>query len=320
MENIRHYQYRSQDNYPLPRSHYSHQKHRSWKKICICVCVIAILAGGAYVTLRPGKKTATTLKTHKTSVSAVVSKKATPISTGPTVAPSPALIAMGQSINSVISQNNNIDMSVNLINLNNGQAEHYGSNDTFQAASTAKVIAAIDWLHQVEIGNQTMSQTVGPDAAANDINQMITVSNDPDWKAIEATLGYDNLQNYATNLGLVDYQAYNNSLTSGDIALILQRLWDGSVLNQADTQLLLGYMKEANYRQYIVPAIPSEDTIYHKIGFYEDYLNDAAIVTHGNQAFVIVIFTNGNGLYDWPARAVLMQDITKAALLYYFDQ
>ena len=76
-------------------------------------------------------------------------------------------------------------------------------------------------------------------------------------------------------------------------------------------------MKQANYRQYMVPAIPSYDTIYHKIGLYNDNVNDAAIITGDNQVISLVIFTNGNGTYDWPDRAILMQQITKAFLTYY---
>ena len=296
----------------------SHRSHKQWG---LLLCLVLVIAGIGYVLLPsngPSKHAATAVSKSSTTTAI----KTTTASAKHAPADSPALSQMSSSITSILSQNSTVETSVNLIDLNNGQAEHYGvTSNTFQAGSTAKIIAAVDWLHQVEIGKQTMSETVGPDTAANDVDQMITVSNDPDWKAIEAKLGYNNLQSYATSLGLSNYESFNNSLPSSDIALILQKLWNGSVLNKADTQLLLGYMKAANYREYIVPAIPSEDTIYHKIGFYETYLNDAAIVTHGNQAFAIVIFTNGTSdAYPWPARATMMQAITKAALQYYFNQ
>jgi beta-lactamase class A len=228
---------------------------------------------------------------------------------------------MGQTINGIISQNSGIQMSVNLINLNDNQAEHYGTNQTFQAASTAKILTAAYFLHEVENGQQSLSETINGSSAEYELQQMIVVSDDNAWAALDNTLGYNNLQNYAdSTLGINDYEAYNNSLSSKDIALALQKLWNGSLVNSSDRNLILSYMKEANYREYIVPAIPSEDTIYHKIGLYQDYVNDAAIVTNGNQAFVIVIFTNGNGTYNWPARASLMQQITKAALKAYFNQ
>jgi beta-lactamase class A len=232
-----------------------------------------------------------------------------------------ALDTMSQTINSVIDQNNGIDISVNLINLNNNQAVHYGVNQTFQAASTAKILTAAYYLHQVEAGQESLGETINGNTAEYELQQMIVVSDDNAWAALNEDLGYNNLQNYAdTTLGINDYQAYNNSLSSGDIALALQKLWQGNLLNSSNTQLLLSYMKQANYRQYIVPAVPSYDTIYHKIGLYEDYVNDAAIITHNQQTFVIVIFTNGNGTYSWPERAATMQEITKAALKAYFNQ
>lgn len=233
----------------------------------------------------------------------------------------PAITKMGQTINSIIADNSNVSTSVSLIDLSSGQPEHYGVNQTFQAASTAKVLTAEYFLHEVEAGKRSLSETVNGNTARHELQQMIVVSDDNAWAAFNNLLGYNNLQKYTDKtLGIRNYQAYNNSLNSKDIAQALERLWQNKLLNSAYKSLLLSYMKQANYRQYIVPAIPSGDTIYHKIGLYEDYVNDAAIVTDGDKAFVIVIFTNGNGTYDWPNRAIMMQDITKAALKAYFNQ
>jgi len=38
-----------------------------------------------------------------------------------------------------------------------------------------------------------------------------------------------------------------------------------------------------------------------------------AIIIGGQRTLAISIFTNGHGTYDWQNRAVLMQQITKAA-------
>jgi beta-lactamase class A len=304
-------QYYSSVHRTGPPSGSGSSKRGRGRRIVLYVVIVALLAGGTYALLHNGDQTVA----HAIK-SATTSKQSDTKDT----ASSPALNTMGQTINGVISNNSNVDMSVNLINLNTNQAEHYGTNDTFQAASTAKLITAGDWLHEVENGQQSMSETIGGYTAQYELQQMIVVSDDTAWANLNNTLTYPNLQTYADTLGLTDYQAYNNSLNSTDIALVLQKLWDGTLLNPSDTQLLLSYMKQANYREYIVPAIPAQDTIYHKIGLYEDYVNDAAIVTHGKQTFAIVIFTNGNGVYNWPARATMMQDITKAALKYYFNQ
>jgi beta-lactamase class A len=297
-----------------PPERSSHPK-KTRKLFITGLCILVLVGAGSYLLLRPsGKKQA--VEGASTHTASTVSKH----TAAPPASQNAALATMAQNINGVISQNSNIDISVNLINLDNGQAEHYGTNDTFQAASTAKIITAACWLHEVEDGQQSMSETVGGETPQYELQQMIVVSDDTAWSNLNTTIGYTNLQNYADSLGVTQYQAYNNSLTSGDIALVLQKLWAGKLLNKSDTQMILSYMKEANYREYLVPAIPSDDVIYHKIGLYEDYVNDAAIVTHDNQAFVVVVFTNGNGAYNWPARADMMQDIAKAALRYYFNQ
>jgi beta-lactamase class A len=291
------------------------KRHRGRRLLVSCL-VLGLVGIGAYALL--GGHAKTTLEVdHPASplkrVLTVVTKKPS----GPSAA---SLATMSQQINSIISQNSAIDISVNLIDLDNNQAEHYGVNETFQAASTAKILTAAYFLHQVEVGQESLNETINSNTAQYELQQMIVVSDDTAWAALDTDLGYTNLQDYAATLGITDYQAYNNVLSSGDIALTLQKLWDGSLLNSTDTQLLLSYMKQANYRQYIVPAVPSDDTIYHKIGLYQDNVHDAAIITDGQHAFVIVIFTNGNGTYNWPGRATIMQNITKPALSTYFGQ
>jgi beta-lactamase class A len=230
---------------------------------------------------------------------------------------------MGQTINTIIEENSGINISVNVIDLSsNNQSFHYGTaSSTFQDASTAKIITAEYFLHEVEEGQQSLTETVNGHTAEYELQQMIVVSDDTAWAALNTLLGYNNLQNYADQqFGISDYQAYNNSSSSKDIALALQQLWQGTVLNKSNTQLLLGYLKIANYREYIVPAIPADDTIYHKIGLYQDYVNDATIITHNNQAYVLVVFTDGNGIYNWPARATIMQNIAEATLKAFYNQ
>jgi beta-lactamase class A len=224
------------------------------------------------------------------------------------------LSAMGNTINNIISQNSGIDISVSLIDLNSNQTEHYGTSEAFTAASTTKVITAAYFLQQVEAGKQSLTETINGSTAQYELQQMIVVSDDNAWAALNNALGYSQLQSYANSIGLSSFQAVPNTVTSDDMAHIMDRLYEGNLLNPTYTQLLLSYLKEANYREYIVPAVPAGDTIYHKIGLYEDNVNDEAIITSSSKAFVIVIFTNGNGAYNWPGRAVTMQQITKAVL------
>lgn len=229
-----------------------------------------------------------------------------------------ALATMSNAINTVINNNSDIDMSVSLIDLSDNQAEQYGDNSAFTAASTTKLITAADFLHEVELGQQSLNETVNGHTAVYEIQQMIVISDDEAWDDLNELLGFNQLQAYANSIGLNSFQSVANTVTSNDMATLLEQLYEGQLLNSINTQLLLSYMKQANYRQYIVPAVPSDDTIYHKVGLYEDDVDDEAIIVNGKKAFAIVIFTDGNGIYNWPARAQMMQQITGAALAAYF--
>jgi len=313
------YYYSSVHNVPILPPPKMPKKRRSkfLKRLIILIIVVAIVVGGHSVLTH--SKNASTSGSNNSPVKST--NKVTHTSSTNNGISSANEDTMAQTITALIVQNSGIDMSVNIIDLSNNQSFHYGTNDTFQAASTAKIITAEYFLHEVEEGQQSLTETVNGHTAEYELQQMIVVSDDNAWAALNNLLGYSNLQNYADKqFGISDYQAYNNSLSSKDIALALQQLWQGTVINKSDTQLLLGYLKIANYREYIVPAIPADDTIYHKIGLYQDYVNDAAIINHNNQAYILVIFTNGKGAYDWPARATTMQNITKATLKAFFDQ
>jgi beta-lactamase class A len=312
--------YRSQYYYSSSKIKHNQAKSpkkgpRLLKKILVLI-VIALVVIGIHMSLdhknNPISAVSTSIK--KVLKSPTPSPSATP---GPS---SQAIAAMSNSINGVINANSNIDFDVSLIDLNTGKQESYGQDQPMTAASVGKLITAGDFLNEVEKGSQSLTETVGGYSAEYELQQMIVVSDDTAWANLNNLLTYPQLQTYASTIGINDYNSVNNTFTAQDTAHLLELLYNNKLLNASDTQLLMGYLKQANYRQYVVPAIPAEDTIYHKIGLYTDNVNDATIITHGNQAFVLVIFTNGNGAYNWPARAQMMQQIAKAALLCYFDQ
>jgi len=217
----------------------------------------------------------------------------------------------------VINANPNITFEVSTIELSNNNLEELGGTSPMVAASVTKIITAADFLNQVEIGNESLQENFDGNTTQYEIQQMIVISDDEAWERLNNDLTYPQLQAYAGGLGISDYDAVNNTISATDIARVLADLYEGKLLNQSNTNLLLSYLKEANYRQYIVPAVPASDTVYHKIGLYNDNVNDAAIITHNKQAFVLVIFTNGNGSYNWPNRAELMQQIATAAISAY---
>jgi beta-lactamase class A len=195
--------------------------------------------------------------------------------------------------------------------------QSYGVNSPFDGASVGKLLTAADYLRHVEEGTASLNQDIDGQTAGYWLKIMLVNSDDTAWAELNDYLTHDNLAAYADSIGFTDYDPTVNTFLPSDVAGLLQKLYSGHLLNSADRSLMLGYLSQANYRQYIVPAVPKGDQVYHKIGLDEDEVNDAAIITSGQKYLVIVIFTNGNGTYNWDARAQLMQTITKDAIAAY---
>lgn len=228
--------------------------------------------------------------------------------------------ALDAQIQAVFAQYPGITFSVSFVDLHDNSTKHLGSDQDFIAASTGKMITATDFLYQVQQGKQSLGETIDGDSAQDLLEKMIVDSDNDAWASLNDTLTHASLKNYtATQIGFTDYDPDDNTLNSNDMALLLQKLYEGDLLNHTNTQLLLGYMKRANYRQFAVPAVPSEDIIYHKIGVLDDLVHDATIITHGKDAFVMAIYTDGNGDYSWDTRATAIQAVTKLAIKAYLN-
>lgn len=217
-------------------------------------------------------------------------------------------------VKSLISANDKLQISVTAIDLKSGETQSVGAQTPFNAASTTKLLTAILYLREVEQGRRNLNTGItwysGPEA----LRQLINRSNDAVWTELNDELGSEKLESFARSIGVMDYDFDANSTSSKSMATLLQKLYKGQLLSTKNTNTLLSYMQETNYENFIPPAVDKELKLYHKVGLVEDYVHDAAVISDGQNDFVLVIYTNGNGTYNWGQRAELMQEITKFAL------
>lgn len=186
-----------------------------------------------------------------------------------------------------------------------------GADQSYDAASLGKLITAAAYLHGVDSGSVQLEKQLQGETAAYWLDKMVKNSNDQAWNILNMYLTHSLLSKYATSIGLTSYDADTNSISAKDIATLLTRLQNGKLLSQPSTKRLIGAMTSANYRQYILPAVSRGDSVYHKVGFDGDTLNDAAVINRNGKWVVLVILTDGNGTYHLDDRAKLMQNITK---------
>ena len=280
-------------------------------KVFIGIVVIALIgvSGWAVATGNlPFKKQAE--KTANT-VAQKVTKKEKPLDEA----------ALNTQINTLVAASP-FDTSVTIIDLQTDKTYNYGEPAAYTAASINKLVTALAYIHKVEQGNATLDGYVGGDTAQNQIEKALVNSDNAAWESFYTSkqVSCSAHNAYAQEIGLHSYECKQNVISASDTALLLQKLYQGKLANKQHTDLILGYLKRANYREYIVSAVPSNLTVYHKVGFLNDRVHDGAIITDGKKAYVVAIFTKTSGTYDQEAGVQLFQDITKASNALFFSK
>jgi beta-lactamase class A len=223
-------------------------------------------------------------------------------------------------INRIVAAHPGQNISISTIDITSGSALTLGDQGTFTAASTAKLLTAITYLHEVETGRAKLTTYISGVQAQDLLERMIADSDNSAWQALNDYLTHDTLQAYTAKLGWTEYDSGINSLLPAEMAALTAKLYQGKLLNATHTKLLLSFMQDANKQDYIVSAVPTTGyTVYHKAGWLDGLMHDVAIITNGQKTIVLAIYTykeNGDG--DSLANQELFADITKSALAAYF--
>lgn len=187
-----------------------------------------------------------------------------------------------------------LQASASLIDLGSGKEYDAGLSTTmFTAASTSKLVAVFDYIHQVELGKASLSQNVGGMSAQENIMRMIVYSDNDAWARLNKYLTFCGEQAYLNALGVsASIQEDNMQFSTPNMAKLLQLLYNGQLMNSSHQQLIYGYMANTTVKNLIQAAVPSTATVYHKYGQLYGNLHDAAIVQYAGHNFVLVIYTN----------------------------
>jgi beta-lactamase class A len=105
----------------------------------------------------------------------------------------------------------------------------------------------------------------------------------------------------------------NNKINPNDMALLLEKLYTGKLLNPQNTKLLLSYMQHTNHDDLIPPAVPIGIAVFHKYGSFNGDLHDAAIIDNGKSPFILTIYSStGSGTLSYAQRVSVFHSIVTA--------
>lgn len=221
------------------------------------------------------------------------------------------------NVNTIISANPDLNIGVSVIDSATNTKVNYGLQEPFAGASTTKVLTAAAFLHLVENGQYTLQSQLGSRTAKEHLRLMLNQSNNESWAALNSAVGYSELTQYAHSNGIASYQYVGNLMTPSDQALLLQKVYKRTLINDEHTKLMLGYMQNTNNEDMIPVVVPSGATFYHKYGQLEDRLHDGAIIDYKKRPLIVVIYTKGEAntfgsVYN--ARIATIQSIAKTII------
>lgn len=226
---------------------------------------------------------------------------------------------LDNAVQEIIDANPRLDIGVAIADLQTRQTYQYGETASFDGASIGKLITATALLHKVEVGNLSLNDRIGDKTVRDLLTAMIVDSDNDAWVKLNTNLGKPELNRFAHMLGLTSYTAEKNTLTAADIALLLAKFAGQKLLDPEHNDLLLSLMHDADMRGFIVKAAPGGVNVYHKGGYLDDRLHDAAIIQKDDRAYVLVIFSKSlNGKYDYSKGSEVFGKITKATLKTFF--
>lgn len=185
----------------------------------------------------------------------------------------------------------------------------YNGTKTFTAASTYKLFVAYSTLKRVEDGVWQWSDQIAGRDLSQCLDDMIVKSDNNCGAALLTKIGHRNITNEAKAIGCQSTSFVgkeNITTTPNDLALLMQGLQTGKILNQqSNRDLLIGLLKRNIYRKGI-PTGVSEGEVADKVGFMNGLLHDASIVYSPSGTYILVIMSDGS---SWQNIAELASEI-----------
>ena len=199
-----------------------------------------------------------------------------------------------------------------LVRLGNGSNYGVNEKDAFQAASLIKLPVMAAMFTEVEEGRLSLSskyklkssdKVKGSGSLYNKppgyeityenlIKLMGKESDNTAFNIGRKYLGDEKIAEVIGKIGMKNTSLEENSTTSEDIGVFFQELWNGNTLNNDHKEMLLEYLTDTIYENWLPSGIPEDIRVAHKFGRELHVVNDAGIV-YANDPFVMVMLSEG---------------------------
>lgn len=197
-------------------------------------------------------------------------------------------------------------VSLVVIDRTNDATATYHADASMVSASLYKLFVAYIVLQQVDTGTVALNDVV-PDTGSQTIEQClelaITISDNTcaaglgwlvGWDVIDTALAEDSyggtvLNNYDVSRSIVT----DKYTTAKDVALLLTRLYDGTLLDTDSTELFKKHLAAQTLNYALPTGLDPSLSFAHKTGILDEYSHDAGLLTGSGKEVIVVMMTSG---------------------------
>lgn len=181
----------------------------------------------------------------------------------------------------------------------------------FVPASVYKLPVVYSILSAVERGKLSEDSTIAGMNVQQCIESAIVRSENECTEAWLAEHGPRSVEREAARVGMTHttFRDYGIRTNASDVAAFLSALYDGTLLNESNTERLIELMKRQEWRDGMPSVLEPMHTVADKVGFLPNVRTDAGIVYTERGDYVVVILTEAD---DWPFVAEVAEPIAEA--------
>lgn len=105
-------------------------------------------------------------------------------------------------------------------------------------------------------------------------------------------IGMDKVQSLVNAWGMTQTDMITNKTSNKDVATLMRKMYDEQIVNHANTQDMLSFLKKTDTESRLPANLPPGVTVYHKVGTDTGEIHDVGIVTDAKHTYYIGVFTN----------------------------
>ena len=171
--------------------------------------------------------------------------------------------------------------------------------------------------------NPIWNQPVGTNFSVRELLQQLLANSDNTAQAILVrNISPNDMEKIISDLGLEKLFDDSGKLSAKEYSRFLRSLYTASYLNREHSQMVLGWLDESTFNDFLAQSIPQQLRFPHKYGenFVQRVYADSGIVYVPNRPYLITVILRGDSAQDFQTdktrATIFMQKISKAAYDY----